>query len=264
MPIVPIHRSFSVLEPWHGIFRCLGNHVYYLSDNSLQLSHIDMLVEGMGIVIAGGKIDRRHAKFRRNKRYVAERALGRPEAFGCDVFLEIIIAAVIVDGIISALAVKLYQELQVAEVFRQFALGVVFAEDMRPYAANLFIAGEQQPRLSTRLSVYLGQCIDTAAVIAANALGFAVMIAIMNYTERQRSLEQEKNRQLAGAREHARSIIATASQTAELRTKKAVDDAREEIRTMAVGMVEKLVLDSDVDALDQFLNETESEHKNNG
>ena len=77
-------------------------------------------------------------------------------------------------------------------------------------------------------------------------------------------IEAEKNRQLAEARDHARSIISTASQTAELRAKKAVDDAREEIRNMAVGMVEKLVMDSDADPLDLFLNETESEQGGNG
>lgn len=77
-------------------------------------------------------------------------------------------------------------------------------------------------------------------------------------------VEEEKARQLAEARDHARAIITTASQTAELRTKKAVDDAREEIRSMAVGMVEKLVLESGGDALDQFLDEAESERKSDG
>ena len=72
-------------------------------------------------------------------------------------------------------------------------------------------------------------------------------------------LEAEKQRMIDDAKDQARAIINTASQTAELRSKKAIDDAREEIRTMAVGMVEKLVLDSGGDALDQFLSEAESE-----
>ena len=76
-------------------------------------------------------------------------------------------------------------------------------------------------------------------------------------------LEEEKQRLLDEAREQARGIINTASQTAELRTRKVMEDAREEIRTMAVGMVEKLVLGSGGDALDQFLDEAESE-RNDG
>lgn len=72
-------------------------------------------------------------------------------------------------------------------------------------------------------------------------------------------LEEEKQRLIEDAKEQARAIIKTASQTAEMRSKKAIDDAREEIRSMAVGMVEKLVLESGGDALDQFLNEAESE-----
>ena len=72
-------------------------------------------------------------------------------------------------------------------------------------------------------------------------------------------LTAEKQRQMDEAREQARGIIATASQTAEMRTKKAVEDARDEIRSMAIGMVEKMVLESGGDALDQFLDEAESE-----
>lgn len=72
--------------------------------------------------------------------------------------------------------------------------------------------------------------------------------------------EAEKQRLLAEAREQARGILNTATQTAELRSKKTIEDARAEIRAMAEGMVEKLVLQSGGDALDQFLDQAESEH----
>ena len=80
--------------------------------------------------------------------------------------------------------------------------------------------------------------------------------------ERERAhdeMEAEKQRQLEEARAQARGIIATASQTAEMRAKKTVEDAREEIRSMAVDMVEKLVMESGGEALDQFLDAAESE-----
>ena len=75
-------------------------------------------------------------------------------------------------------------------------------------------------------------------------------------------IEAEKQRMLDEAREQARGILSTASKTAELRTRKAVEDAREEISSMAVNMVEKLVLESGGDALDRFLDEAESERGN--
>ena len=75
-------------------------------------------------------------------------------------------------------------------------------------------------------------------------------------------LEAEKRQQLTEARSQARQILSTASKTAEMRTQKAVEESREEIRSMAVGMVERLVLESGGDALDQFLDEAESEQGN--
>ncbi len=70
-------------------------------------------------------------------------------------------------------------------------------------------------------------------------------------------LEAEKRQQLEEARKEARKIINTARKTAELRTQKILDDAHEEIRALAVGMVEKLVIGSGGDALDRFLTEAE-------
>ena len=75
-------------------------------------------------------------------------------------------------------------------------------------------------------------------------------------------LEAEKRQQLTEARAQARQILSTASKTAEMRTQKAVEESREQIRSLAVGMVERLVLESGGDALDQFLNEAESEQGN--
>ena len=72
-------------------------------------------------------------------------------------------------------------------------------------------------------------------------------------------LELERQHLLDEAREQARNIISTASQTAELRTRKAIEDARGEIRDMAIDMVRKLVMESGGDTLDQFLDKVESE-----
>ena len=75
-------------------------------------------------------------------------------------------------------------------------------------------------------------------------------------------LEAEKRQQLTEARSQARQILSTATKTAEMRTQKALEESREEIRSLAVGMVERLVLESGGDALDQFLDEAESEQDN--
>ena len=71
-------------------------------------------------------------------------------------------------------------------------------------------------------------------------------------------LEEEKRQQLAEARAEARKILSTAAKTAELRTKKALEESHEEIRALAIGMVERMVVENSGDALDQFLNEAES------
>lgn len=71
-------------------------------------------------------------------------------------------------------------------------------------------------------------------------------------------LEAEKRQQLAEARAEARKILSTAAKTAELRAKKALEDSHEEIRALAIGMVERMVVESSGDALNQFLNEVES------
>lgn len=78
-------------------------------------------------------------------------------------------------------------------------------------------------------------------------------------------LEAEKRLQLDNARAEARKIISTASKTAEIRSQKVLQDAHEEIRGMAVDMVEKLLMDSSGEALDAFLDAAErKEARDNG
>ncbi len=71
-------------------------------------------------------------------------------------------------------------------------------------------------------------------------------------------IEAEKQRQFAEARAEARRILETAGKTAELRSKKARADTNEELRTLAMDAVEKLMTGGG-DALDQFLDAAESE-----
>jgi F-type H+-transporting ATPase subunit b len=69
-------------------------------------------------------------------------------------------------------------------------------------------------------------------------------------------IEAEKQRQLGEARAEARRILETAGKTADLRTKKALADANEDIRTLAVEAVRKMLL-ADGNALDHFLDAAE-------
>ncbi len=73
-------------------------------------------------------------------------------------------------------------------------------------------------------------------------------------------IEAEKQRQFAEARAEARRILETAGKTAEMRSKKALADSNEELRTLAMDAVEKLMLDGG-DALDMFLDAAESEKR---
>ena len=82
--------------------------------------------------------------------------------------------------------------------------------------------------------------------------------------EASEELEAEKRLQLDQARAEARKIISTASKTAEIRSQKVLQDAHEEVRTMAVEMVEKLVMESGGEALDAFLNAVERKQADNG
>ncbi len=74
-------------------------------------------------------------------------------------------------------------------------------------------------------------------------------------------IEAEKQRQFDEARAEARRILETAGKTAELRSKKALADSNDALRTLAMDAVEKLMLDGG-DALDMFLDAAESETHN--
>jgi F0F1-type ATP synthase membrane subunit b/b' len=69
-------------------------------------------------------------------------------------------------------------------------------------------------------------------------------------------IEAEKQRQFAEARAEARRIIETASKTADLRSKKVLADANDDIRDLALEAVRKMLL-SDGSALDHFLDAAE-------
>ena len=59
------------------------------------------------------------------------------------------------------------------------------------------------------------------------------------------------------ADKQAQAILATARQAAERYHDKAVQDTQKDLQELAVTAAEKLVLQSDGDALDQFLNAAE-------
>lgn len=77
-------------------------------------------------------------------------------------------------------------------------------------------------------------------------------------TKASDEIEAEKQRQFAEARADARRILETAGKTADLRTKKALADANEQLRALAVDAVEKLII-NEGSALDKFLDAAESE-----
>ena len=54
-------------------------------DSDVEFSAVNVLVERVCMVIAGGKINGGDAKFRRDERYVGKRALGSLETFAGDI-----------------------------------------------------------------------------------------------------------------------------------------------------------------------------------
>lgn len=69
-------------------------------------------------------------------------------------------------------------------------------------------------------------------------------------------VEAERQQMIAEARAEARRILETAGKTAEQRSKKAIADANEEIRELAMEAVQKMML-TDENVLDRFLDATE-------
>ena len=79
-------------------------------------------------------------------------------------------------------------------------------------------------------------------------------------TKASDEIEAEKQRLLSEARAEARRILETAGKTAEMRSKKALADANDELRALAMEAVEKLLI-NDGSALDKFLDAAESEQR---
>ena len=88
----------------------------------------------------------------------------------------------------------------------------------------------------------------------------AVDEVIRMRTKASDEIEAEKQRLLGEARAEARRILETAGKTAEMRSKKALADANDELRTLAMEAVEKLLI-NDGSALDKFLDAAESEQR---
>lgn len=80
-------------------------------------------------------------------------------------------------------------------------------------------------------------------------------------TKASDEIDAEKQRQLNEARAEARRILETAGKTAELRAKKTLADTNDELRTLAMDAVEKLMNEGE-SALDQFLDAAESGSRN--
>ena len=73
----------------------------------------------------------------------------------------------------------------------------------------------------------------------------------------QKSADAAMQRQLSDARAQAEQILADAHAAAQREHDKLLSDARKELKDLAVTATEKLVLQSDGDAFDQFLDAAE-------
>ena len=131
---------------------------------------VDVLVLRVRVVVARREVDRRHAQLRRDVGDVTERTTLRLKALAGDVSLELRVVTVVVHRVVPALPVNLDKQLQLIKALRGLAGLVSGTERFGPDAANLLIAGEQEPRLDPRLLIDGGQRIDTAPVITADAL----------------------------------------------------------------------------------------------
>ena len=137
----------------------------------VEMLAVDVLVLGVGIVVAGRKVHRRHAERGSDERDVAERTPFRFKPLARDVLLKLRVIAVVVNGVVPALAVNLDQHFQAFQLFlREFPFLETGAERARPDAPDFLITGEQQPRLDRRLLVDRHEGVNAAAVIAADSL----------------------------------------------------------------------------------------------
>ena len=73
----------------------------------------------------------------------------------------------------------------------------------------------------------------------------------------QKSADAAMQRQLSDARAQAEQILADAHAAAQREHDKLLSDAQKELKDLAVTATEKLVLQSDGDAFDQFLDAAE-------
>ena len=73
----------------------------------------------------------------------------------------------------------------------------------------------------------------------------------------QQTMKRAAQQRMDEADKQAQAILATAREAAERYHDKAVQDTQKDLQELAVTAAEKLVLQSDGDALDQFLNAAE-------
>ena len=151
-------------------------------NRGVEVVAVDILVERVGVVVAGGEVHRRHTQLRGHHGDVAEGAPISHEPLAGDVRLKLIVGALIVDCIVLALAVDFHKRLQPIQFLGQLAFLVVLAELLRADAANLLVAGEQEPGLLLGGAVDLHQRVHTAAVVAADALGGHQDVAVLGLT----------------------------------------------------------------------------------
>ena len=82
-----------------------------LLDGGIELGPVDIFVEGVGVVVARGKIYRRHAKLRGDNRNVTERTEVRHETLAGDILLKLLVSALVVNCILLAFAVDFHEHL---------------------------------------------------------------------------------------------------------------------------------------------------------
>ena len=132
---------------------------------------VDVLVLGVGVVVTGREVHRCYAERGSEERNVAERTPIRLKPLARDVLLKLRVVAVVVNGVVPALAVNLDQHFQAFQFFlREFPFLETGAERACPDAPTSLVAGEQQPRLDRRLLIDRHKSVNAAAVIAADSL----------------------------------------------------------------------------------------------
>ena len=164
------HYTFSVIEFLQVVARRFGDNINDLLNHGIELGTIDVFVESMSRVVSAGKIDGSNAKFRRDERDVGEGTLRGLEALAGNVSLKVGIVTVVINSVARALAVKLDNEFEVVDFFRELILLMREAELFSTEPADFLVATEQKPRLDFGKAVDFDECKDAATIVAANAL----------------------------------------------------------------------------------------------